>query len=43
MVPLQADAIAACLERNGVRYVLIGGLAAILHGSLFGESRSSTR
>jgi hypothetical protein len=33
MAPLQADAIFGCLERNGVRYVLIGGLAAILHGS----------
>ena len=33
MRPLQADAILACLEQNGVRYVLIGGLAAILHGS----------
>lgn len=33
MTPLQADAIIACLETNGVRYVLIGGLAAILHGS----------
>jgi len=33
MTPLQADAIILCLETNGVRYVLIGGLAAILHGS----------
>jgi hypothetical protein len=33
MVPLQADAIIACLERHNVRYVLIGGLAAILLGS----------
>jgi hypothetical protein len=33
MKPLQADAILACLEKQGVRYVLIGGLAAILHGS----------
>ncbi len=33
MAPLLADAIFECLERNGVRYVLIGGLAAILHGS----------
>ncbi len=33
MTPLQADAIIVCLETNGVRYVLIGGLAAILHGS----------
>ena len=33
MPPLQADALFACLERHGVRYVLIGGLAAVLHGS----------
>ena len=33
MVSLQADEIFACLERHGVRYVVIGGLAAILHGS----------
>ena len=33
MKPLQANAIFACLDQNGVRYVLIGGLAAILHGS----------
>jgi hypothetical protein len=33
MIPLQADAIIACLQDNNVRYVLIGGLAAILHGS----------
>jgi hypothetical protein len=33
MTPLAADAILESLERNGVRYVLIGGLAAILHGS----------
>jgi hypothetical protein len=32
MRPLEADAIIACLERHGVRYVLIGGLAAVLHG-----------
>jgi hypothetical protein len=31
--PLQADEIFACLDRRGVRYVLIGGLAAVLHGS----------
>lgn len=33
MSPLRADEIFACLERHGVRYVLIGGLAAVLHGS----------
>jgi hypothetical protein len=33
MTHLQADEIFACLERHGVRYVLIGGLAAVLHGS----------
>lgn len=33
MVVLQADEIFACLDRHGVRYVLIGGLAAVLHGS----------
>src|SRR5271169_1105142 len=33
MSPLQADEILACLDRHGVRYVLIGGLAAVLHGS----------
>jgi hypothetical protein len=33
MAPLQADAIFACLEEHDVRYVLIGGLAAILHGA----------
>ena len=33
MAPLEADQILACLERHGVRYVLIGGLAAVLHGS----------
>jgi hypothetical protein len=30
---LQAEEIFACLDRHGVRYVLIGGLAAVLHGS----------
>ncbi|HSF18147.1 MAG TPA: hypothetical protein VLK65_21615 [Vicinamibacteria bacterium] len=30
---LQADEIFACLDRHEVRYVLIGGLAAVLHGS----------
>ncbi len=33
MRPLEAQAIIACLHRHDVRYVLIGGLAAILHGS----------
>ncbi len=33
MSPLQAEEIFACLDRHGVRYVLIGGLAAVLHGS----------
>jgi hypothetical protein len=33
MTPLAADAIIESLEKNGVRYVLIGGLGAILHGS----------
>lgn len=30
---LQANEILAALERHGVRYVVIGGLAAVLHGS----------
>ena len=33
MSPLQAEEIFASLDRHGVRYVLIGGLAAVLHGS----------
>jgi hypothetical protein len=33
MSPLRADEMFACLDRHGVRYVLIGGLAAVLHGS----------
>ncbi len=33
MPALQADEIFACLNRHGVQYVLIGGLAAVLHGS----------
>jgi hypothetical protein len=33
MSALQADEMFACLDRHGVRYVLIGGLAAVLHGS----------
>jgi hypothetical protein len=31
--PLQAEEIFASLDRHGVLYVLIGGLAAVLHGS----------
>jgi hypothetical protein len=30
---LDAEELFACLDRHGVRYVLIGGLAAVLHGS----------
>jgi hypothetical protein len=33
MSPLRAEEMFACLDRHGVRYVLIGGLAAVLHGS----------
>ena len=33
VVELRADEIFACLERHGVQYVVIGGLAGILHGS----------
>jgi hypothetical protein len=33
MSPLDADELFACLDRHGVHYVLIGGLAAVLHGS----------
>lgn len=33
MSPLDADELFACLDRHAVRYVLIGGLAAVLHGS----------
>jgi hypothetical protein len=33
VAPLEADQILACLERHQVRYVVIGGVAAILHGS----------
>lgn len=33
MAALQADELFACLDRHGVQYVLIGGLAAVLHGS----------
>jgi predicted nucleotidyltransferase len=32
---LDAEAILAVLEKHGVRFVLIGGLAAIVHGSPF--------
>lgn len=35
MPPLHAEEIFASLQRHGVRYVLIGGLAAVLHGSPF--------
>jgi hypothetical protein len=30
---LQAEELFACLDRHGVQYVLVGGLAAVLHGS----------
>jgi hypothetical protein len=30
---LQAEDLFACLDRHSVQYVLIGGLAAVLHGS----------
>jgi hypothetical protein len=33
MSPLQAEEIFASLERHGVAYVVIGGLAAVLQGS----------
>jgi hypothetical protein len=33
MAEFQPQEILATLDRNGVRYVLIGGLAAVLHGS----------
>ncbi len=33
MPAFQADEIFACLNLHGVHYVLIGGLAAVLHGS----------
>lgn len=33
MPGLQAEDLFACLDRHGVKYVLIGGLAAVLHGS----------
>jgi hypothetical protein len=33
VTPLQPDELLSCLARYDVRYVLIGGLAAVLHGS----------
>lgn len=33
MTVLQPDELFECLGRHGVRYVLIGGLACVLHGS----------
>lgn len=33
MKPLDAQSIVVCLNRHGVEFVLIGGLAAVLHGS----------
>lgn len=33
MAALQAEELFACLNRHDVKYVLIGGLAAVLHGS----------
>ena len=33
MAVLQADDLFACLSHHAVDYVLIGGLAAVLHGS----------
>ena len=33
VAPLLAEDLFACLDRHSVRYVLIGGLAAVLHGS----------
>ena len=33
MATLRAEDVFACLDRHQVRYVLIGGLAAVLHGS----------
>ena len=35
MAVLQAEELFACLGRHDVDYVLIGGLAAVLHGSPF--------
>jgi hypothetical protein len=33
LAAFEAEELFACLDRHGVRYVLIGGLAAVLHGS----------
>lgn len=33
MAVLHAEALFACLDRHQVQYILIGGLAAVLHGS----------
>ncbi len=33
MTVLEPDELFACLDRHQVQYVLIGGLAAVLHGS----------
>ena len=33
MPGLEAEVLFACLDRHRVKYVLIGGLAAVLHGS----------
>ena len=33
MAVLEAETLFACLDHHGVEYVLIGGLAAVLHGS----------
>jgi hypothetical protein len=33
MSPLQVDEILLCLDRHKVKYVIVGGLAAVLHGS----------
>lgn len=33
MMPLDPEAILRCLDRHGVKYVLIGGLAAVVYGA----------
>lgn len=33
MVPFDPEAIIRCLDRHGVKYVLIGGLAAVVYGA----------